>query len=151
MAGQLARRGRGKAVVRRGDIVVFVKRHVNIDKFRNDLPRVILDAASLKLPLYHISVCERVGTFCDSIFHMWLAQRGDKLSVIHGELHFYGVYSPLRESTVRRLAEHGIEQAVRLCGELDCRGIELGSRYAFLVEVLEPLLNKYNSLLDPRS
>jgi hypothetical protein len=140
-----------KAIVRRDNIVVFARKYDSISKFRVDLPRVILDTASLNLPIYHIYVCERVGTFCDSTFHMWLARRGDKLSVIHGELHFHGVYSPLRESTVRKLAEHGVEAAARICGELDCKGIELGSRSLLLVELVEPLIIKYNSLFDRKS
>jgi hypothetical protein len=138
------------ATLRRGNILVFVKKYDSISKFYNILPRVILDIASMQIPLYHIYVCERVGTFCDSTFHMWLARRGDKLSVIHGELRFYGVYTPLRESNIRRLAEHGFEEVVRICRELGCKGIELGYRSAFLVEMLEPLLSKCNPSLDQK-
>jgi hypothetical protein len=138
------------SVVRRSDILVFVKRCADIDRLHSHLPRVILDVASLKLPLYYIYVCERVGTFCDSTFHMWLTQRGDKLLIIHGELHFYGVYSPPSENTIRRLVEHGVEKATGLCKELNCRGIELASRSAFFVEVLEPVLSKYNSVFDQK-
>jgi hypothetical protein len=139
-----------RATLRRGNILVFVKKYDSISKFYDILPRVILDAASMQIPLYHIYVCERVGTFCDSTFHIWLARKGDKLSIIHGELRFYGVYSPLRESNIRRLAEHGFEEVIHICTELHCNGIELGSRYAFLVEILEPLLNKLNSNLDQK-
>jgi hypothetical protein len=136
---------------RSSSILVFVKKYDNAERLESRLPRVILDIALLKLPLYYIYVCERVGTLCDSTFHMWLTQRGDKLLIIHGELHFNGVYSPPSESTVRKLAEHGVERAVQLCRELNCSGIELASRTALLVEVVEPLLSKYaNSRFDQK-